>query len=99
VLVLCLDESLASHYQGIADSFREAGISCEVCLEQQRLSRQFASAEKKGVPLAVICGPEEHQAGTVNLKDLTTRESRDGLALASAVEEATRVLAHRRRQE
>ncbi|MFO8064018.1 MAG: histidine--tRNA ligase [Spirochaetia bacterium] len=92
VLVLCFDEHLIGHYHRIADRMRAAGVSAEVFPEQKKLSAQFKFAEQKGARVGIICGPEEHAADTVNVKDLATRESSDGLTLDEAVARAQQIL-------
>jgi histidyl-tRNA synthetase len=82
VLVLFLEDTLIGVYHEIAQGLRGAGIAAEVYPEKKKLAQQFAYAEKKGIPLAVVCGGTEAAAGTVTLKDLTTRESYEGLAPA-----------------
>ena len=52
----------------IADSLRQAGINTELYLEARKLGRQFAYADKKGIPLVVIAGPDEVEAGVVKLR-------------------------------
>jgi len=56
---------------------RAAGIPAEVTLDPKRkLLEQFAYAERKGIPLALIAGQDERAAGVVDIRDLTTREQR-----------------------
>ncbi len=86
VLVLCLDESLLGRYHAIADACRSEGVSCEVYPEAKKLPAQFKFAEKKGIPAAIICGPEEAANELVNVKNLATRESHDGVSLPEAVQ-------------
>jgi histidyl-tRNA synthetase len=86
VLVLCLDENLVGRYHAIAHACRRGGVSCEVYPEARKLPAQFKFAEKKGIPAAIICGPDEAAKDVVNVKNLTTRESHDGVSVPEAVE-------------
>ncbi len=81
VLVFCLDEALGGYYHRLAAQIREQGISCEVYPEAKKLGVQFTFAEKKGIPLGLICGESEVAAGTVTLKDLRSRENFPDLTL------------------
>jgi histidyl-tRNA synthetase len=54
----------------IAAELRAAGINTELALADKKLGQQFALADKRGVPVAVVAGPEEIAAGTVKLKRL-----------------------------
>ncbi len=92
VLVLNVEDSLLPSYQRFAAALREAGISAEVFPERKKLGAQFGSAEKKGTRLALIHGGTEAASGTVNLKDLKSREEHTGLTLAAAIEKAKQLL-------
>ena len=94
LLVVVQSDELIVHYHKIAATLRDAGIRCEVFPEDKKLGQQFAFAERKGIPFALICGPEEYEAGTVNLRELETRRSEDGIDLDRVVE---RVSTHARR--
>ena len=84
-IVLYLDDSLLGHYHAIAEEIRRAGLRCEVYPENRKLPQQFKFAEKKGIPAAVICGPDEAAEKVMNVKNLQSRESFDRLALPEAV--------------
>jgi len=86
VIVLCLDDSLVGHYHAIAARLREAGLSCEVYPQKRKLASQFTYAERKGIPIGVICGTEEHGRETVSLKDLRSRDSSEEVPLARAID-------------
>jgi histidyl-tRNA synthetase len=92
VLVLMLEEGLLAEYHRIVFAFRDAGIPAEVYPEPRKLAAQFAYADKRGIPLAVIAGSEERAMGVVNLKDLRNRESYDGLSLEDATARASTLL-------
>jgi histidyl-tRNA synthetase len=92
VLVVMLEEGLLAEYHRIAGAFRDAGIATEVYPEPRKIAAQFAYAEKRGIPLAVICGSDERAKGVVNLKDLRSRESLEGLTLADATARAAALL-------
>ncbi len=59
VLILCLENTFYSRYHSMAETFRNQGISAEVYPEKKKLSAQFQLAEKKGIPLGLICGEDE----------------------------------------
>ena len=92
VLVLLLEEGLLADYHRIAAGFRDAGIPAEVYPEPRKLAAQFAYAEKRGIPLAIIRGSDERARGVVNLKDLRSRESFEGLSLEEATARASALL-------
>jgi len=92
VLVLLLEEGLLGSCHRFAEAFRAAGIPAEVYPEKKRIAVQFAYAEKKGIPLALLFGAEEREAGRISLKDLRTRREWEGLTLENAIERAKELL-------
>ncbi|MCY3781834.1 MAG: histidine--tRNA ligase [Chloroflexi bacterium] len=69
-LVTVFSEDTRSASMRIADQLRQAGINTELYLEARKLGRQFAYADKKGIPLVAIAGPDEIEAGVVKLRRL-----------------------------
>ncbi|MDC7220516.1 MAG: histidine--tRNA ligase [Spirochaetales bacterium] len=86
VLIFQMDDSLMGHYHKMAGIIREAGISCEVYPVNKKLGAQFKFAEAKEIPFGIICGSDEKAAGTVNLKNLASRENHEGISLEKAIE-------------
>ncbi len=67
-----LTDSLA-----LATQLRAAGINVDTYTDHQaKLKKQVGYADKKGIPFAVILGPDEKDHGTVVLKNLTSGEQR-----------------------
>jgi histidyl-tRNA synthetase len=85
VLVLDVDESLEPRYQALARAFRAGGFATEVFPEKKKLAQQFAYAERKGIPWAVLVGGSEAERGVVAVKDLATRESVEAPSVEEAV--------------
>jgi histidyl-tRNA synthetase len=77
VLVVLQDPTLLTTYHEIARELRADGIRCEVYPEVRKLGQQFAFAEKKGIPIALVCGESEVATGVVNLRELATRTNHD----------------------
>lgn len=92
VLVLMQDTSLASHYYSLAASLREAGVTCEVYPEGKKLAAQFSYAEKKDIPVGIICGRDEYDRGRLNVRDLRTRESFNDLTLEQGIDQIRRLV-------
>jgi histidyl-tRNA synthetase len=86
VLIFQMDENLMGHYHKMAEEIRKAGLSCEVYPVNKKLGAQFKFAEAKEIPFGLICGSDEKAAGTVNLKNLTTRENYEGITLERVTE-------------
>ncbi|ADK81030.1 histidine--tRNA ligase [Sediminispirochaeta smaragdinae] len=86
VAIFNIDESLSGYYHMLAGKVRKAGLSCEVQLQSQKLGKQFAWAEKRGIRMALICGGDEKNAGKVSVKNLATRESRNMIDIKEAID-------------
>ena len=64
---------------------RRAGIAAELYPEPVKMKKQFAYADKKGIPYAVVVGSDELASGQYSLKDLRTGEQ-EGLSLEVIIE-------------
>lgn len=58
----------------LAGELRAAGINTELVMDDKKLGRQFNHADKKGIPLVAIVGPDEAAQGMVKLKRLRDGE-------------------------
>ncbi len=75
VLVIAVEEQQRGEILRVAQELRANGIDAEVYLgERVDLRRQLQYANRKGIPFAIIVGPEELAAGVVTLRDLATGE-------------------------
>ncbi len=81
-IILCLDEKLLATYHQLALQLRMEGLRIDVYPEAKKLPKQFSYAEKRGIPFGIIIGEKEAENRTANLKNLITRHSFDGIALA-----------------
>ena len=61
-----------------AGLLRQAGVRVQVSTRIGKLGRQLKDAHSRGVPYALVCGPDEAAAGTVVLKNLATGEQMSG---------------------
>ncbi|MEZ0372076.1 MAG: histidine--tRNA ligase [Candidatus Sericytochromatia bacterium] len=58
--------------QQLARQLRGYGLKVEAVLAPQKLAKQYQYADKKGIPLVVMIGPDEAEAGQATIKDLRT---------------------------
>jgi histidyl-tRNA synthetase len=70
VLVAVFNDDTRAQSTRLAAELRAAGVNTELYLEDKALGKQFNYADKKGIPLVAILGPEEIAAGVVKLKRL-----------------------------
>jgi histidyl-tRNA synthetase len=69
-LVLHVEAPLALEYAKLATELRNAGLNVEVYGGDDKLGKQFKYADRSGVPLVILLGSRERDAGVVKLKDL-----------------------------
>jgi histidyl-tRNA synthetase len=72
VLVTNFDPSLEDKSLSLANELRRAGFRAEWYPESARMGKQLRYADRYGIPLVAILGPEEDAAGTITLKDMLT---------------------------
>ena len=72
VLVTQLDPALTRDCLAVAATLRAAGLNTETVAEPAKMARQMKYADRAGIPVAVMIGPDEKIAGTVTVKDLAT---------------------------
>ncbi len=70
VVVLAMDRARIADYFAMAAELRAGGIAAEVYLGGAGMKAQMKYADKRGAPVAVICGGDEFAKGVVTLKDL-----------------------------
>jgi histidyl-tRNA synthetase len=77
VLIAFFDKDRLNDYLAIAAHLRAAGIGVEVFPEAKKLGQQLSYADRRGFRVAIIAGQREFDAGTCQVKNLTTGEARD----------------------
>jgi histidyl-tRNA synthetase len=66
------EERLAAF--ALTDRLRRAGLEADTDYEDKSLKAMFKAADRRGVRLMLIVGPEERAAGSVRLKDFRSGE-------------------------
>jgi histidyl-tRNA synthetase len=89
VMVAQADPALRDVCFAAAASLRAAGINTEINLDGGKLAKQFKYADKAGVPLVVVIGPDEYARGVATIKSMLTGEQTE----APLAELAARVAA------
>jgi histidyl-tRNA synthetase len=74
VMVMNFRKALMPTYLHISQQLRSAGINVLTSFEERPLGKQFQQADKLGIPLCIIIGPDELAAGEANLKVLASGE-------------------------
>ena len=70
VLVTIFDEYGLSDAYRTAARLRQGGLRVAVYPEPAKLAKQLKYADRVGIPLAVVLGPDERRAGLLAIKDL-----------------------------
>jgi histidyl-tRNA synthetase len=76
VLIANFSEETFEHVISLAGFLRQQGLATEIYPDAAKLKKQFAYADKKGIPFMAVLGETEIADGTVALKDLRTGEQK-----------------------
>ncbi len=74
VLVTVFNPESRTESTKLATELRTAGINTELYMQSKKLGDQMKYADKKGIPLVAVMGPDEAAAGVVKLKRLKDGE-------------------------
>jgi histidyl-tRNA synthetase len=86
-LVTIFEPNLLDKSLDTAAGLRTAGINTEIYPDAgTKLDKQLKYADKKGIPYAIIIGPQEAQNGVVQLKDLVAK-TQSAVTLEEAINE------------
>lgn len=70
VFVSVFDEATRAESLRLASELRNAGINTELSMDDKKLGKQFNVADKKGIPVVAVLGPDEINGGVVTLRRL-----------------------------
>lgn len=74
VLLISFDETTEKHALSLLSQLRKAGISAEIYPDRVKLKKQFAYADKKGIPYTLVIGSNEMEQQAYGLKNLKSGE-------------------------
>ena len=75
VLVCIMDTKYLSKYYQILEELRSNGVNSEIYLDSKKnLSSQLKYANKRELPLAIICGEDEFKKENVTIKNLLAKK-------------------------
>jgi len=78
VLICILDNKYLKKYYETLNYLRENGINSELYLDPSKnLKKQLAYADKRNLPLAIICGETEFKENKVTLKNLRSSKGKE----------------------
>jgi histidyl-tRNA synthetase len=92
VMVTIFDEPHALESYRFAQKLRAGGIKTSVYPEPVKLMKQFKYADRLGIGIALVIGPDEIAAKQVSIKNLKTREQYT-IAEEKVLEELGKILA------
>ncbi len=91
VYVTVWDETLASASLALAAELRAAGMAAEISVVDGKLGKQLRTADNRACRVAVVLGPDEHDAGTVVVKNMVAG-SQETVARAALIDAVKRAL-------
>jgi histidyl-tRNA synthetase len=71
-LVAVVNNESRTQATRLTTELRTAGIQTELYMQDKGLGKQFDYANKKGIPLVVVAGPDEVAQGVVKIKQLAS---------------------------
>ena len=84
VIVCVMDEKYLKNYYEILDILRKNNINSEIFLDSKKnLGKQLTYANKRGCPIAVICGENEFKDNKITLKNLLGVKGEDNQIIFS----------------
>ena len=85
VLVCVMDEKYLKNYYEIVNILRDKDISAEIFLDSKKnLGKQLTLANKRELPVAIICGENEFKDNTVTIKYLKGVKGENNLTIPKA---------------
>jgi histidyl-tRNA synthetase len=75
VFLAYFDAAHLTDYLRIASALRREGVAVELFPEPKKLGQQLKLASKRGIPFALVIGPDEFKAGTAQLKNMAAETS------------------------
>ena len=76
-IVLRVEPALAGEYAAIAAELRAAGLNVDVYGGDDKLGKQFKYADRAAIPIAIVLGSRERDAGVVKIKLLRDGSEHD----------------------
>lgn len=74
VLVTVFGTDTREEAMGLASALRAGGIKTELFMQQARIGKQIGYADKKGIPVVALLGPDEIARGEVKFKRLADQQ-------------------------
>lgn len=84
------DESIVQS-NNIASELRQNDLRVEVYPDVVKLKSQLRYADRQGIPIVIVLGPDEIESGEVSIKQLATGEQ-SNIALASLIPTVRKIL-------
>ena len=95
VLVCVMDEKYLKNYYELVDQLRDNNINAEIFLDSKKnLGKQLTFANKRELPVAIICGENEFKDNTATIKNLkgVKGENNQTIPKANLVDEVKKLI-------
>ncbi|GJM29269.1 MAG: histidine--tRNA ligase [Cyclobacteriaceae bacterium] len=76
VLLIAMDDQSQGYALGLLSRLRSLDIACELYPDRAKLKKPLNYANKKGIPMVVLIGPEEIESGKLSVKQMVSGEQR-----------------------
>jgi histidyl-tRNA synthetase len=95
VLVCVMDQKYLKDYYELVDQLRDNNINAEIFLDSKKnLGKQLTFANKRQLPVAIICGENEFNEDTVTIKNLkgVKGENNQTIPKANLIDEVKKLI-------
>jgi len=72
ILICFFNSEMRADCLRLTRELRTAGLRCEMYFKPDKMKKQFGYADRKNIPLVLIFGPDEKDAGMIAIKNMTT---------------------------
>ncbi len=73
VMICLFGKEFIRNSMTLASMLRKEGFNTEIYFEEDKLNKQFSYADKKGIPIVIIEGPDEIKGDKIGIKNMIDR--------------------------
>jgi len=73
VMICLFGKEFIRNSMTLASILRKEGFNTEIYFEEDKLNKQFSYADKKGIPIVIIEGPDEIKEDKIGIKNMIDR--------------------------
>jgi threonyl-tRNA synthetase len=95
VMAIPVADNFTDYLQGVVKQMKSAGIRAELDSSDDRMQKKVRNAQMQKIPLMVIAGEEDMNAGAVSFR-YRNGDQKNGIPIADAIAEIKQIVADRK---